>query len=185
MDKTTIGPRPYTPTMPAVLVGSSVKGKPNYMAVAWTGLASMDPPMVTIAINKVRHTDKGILENKTFSINIPSAKHVQEMDYCGLVSGGKVDKSKVFDSFYGKLGTAPLISEFPVNIECSLRHTLDFGTHNLHAGQIVEVHVATECMTDGQPDLAKIDPVVFAGQNYCHVGEIVARAFSVGKGYKA
>jgi flavin reductase (DIM6/NTAB) family NADH-FMN oxidoreductase RutF len=183
MDKTSLGPRPYMTTMPAVLVGANVGEKPNYMAVAWTGVACMDPPMIAIAINKIRHTGKGILENKTFSVNIPSAKDSVELDYCGMVSGSKVDKSKVFDSFYGKLKTAPLIADFPVNIECSLRHTLELGSHNLYVGEIVDVHVSNDCLTDGVPDMNKIDPIVYAGQNYCHVGEIISKAFSVGKNY--
>jgi flavin reductase (DIM6/NTAB) family NADH-FMN oxidoreductase RutF len=184
MDKTSLGPRPYMTIMPAVLVGANVEGKPNYMVVAWTGVACMDPPMIAIAINKTRHTEKGIQENKTFSINIPSSKHSLELDHCGMVSGARTDKSKVFESFYGKLKTAPLISEFPINIECELRRTLELGSHNLHVGEIMDVHVANECMTGGAPDIEKIDPIVFAGQNYCHVGEIVGKAFSMGKGYK-
>jgi flavin reductase (DIM6/NTAB) family NADH-FMN oxidoreductase RutF len=183
MKKTSLGPRPYMTTMPAVLVGANVAGKPNYMAVAWTGVACMDPPMIAVAINKIRHTGKGIQENKTFSVNIPSAKNSVELDYCGIVSGSKVDKSTVFDSFYGKAKTAPMIDEFPVNIECVLRNTLELGSHSLYVGEIVDVHVSDDCMTEGMPDVNKIDPIVFAGQNYCHLGEVVSKAFSVGKEY--
>ena len=184
MNKISLGPKPYTTTMPAVLVGANVEGKPNYMTVAWTGVACMEPPMIAIAINKMRYTEKGIIENKTFSVNIPAAKNSLELDYCGTVSGSKVDKSTVFESFYGKLKTAPLISEFPINIECELRHTLELGSHNLHVGEVIDVHVANECMTEGVPDINKIDPIVYTGQNYCHIGEIVGKSFSIGKGYK-
>jgi flavin reductase (DIM6/NTAB) family NADH-FMN oxidoreductase RutF len=106
------------------------------------------------------------------------------LDYCGITSGSKVDKSAVFESFYGKLKTAPLIKDFPVNIECELRNTLELGSHNLHVGEIIDIHVAKDCMTGGVPDPSKIDPIVFAGQNYCHIGEVVGKAFSIGKGYK-
>ena len=184
MEKISLGPRPYMSVMPAVLVGANVGGKPNYMAVAWSGVAFMEPPMIAVAINKVRHTEKGILENRTFSVNIPSAKYAVETDYCGIVSGNKADKSAVFGSFYGKLRTAPLITEFPVNIECELRHSLELGSHDLHVGEIIDVHVAKDCLTEGAPDLEKIDPMVFAGQNYSHIGELVGKAFSIGKGYK-
>lgn len=54
-------------------------------------------------------------------------------DYCGVVSGSRVDKSAVFETPSGKL-KAPLISDFPINIECELRHTLELGSHNLHVG---------------------------------------------------
>ena len=77
-----------------------------------------------------------------------------------------------------------MIAEFPVNIECELRHSLELGSHDLHVGEIVDVHVAKDCLTEGAPDLEKIDPMVFAGQNYSHIGELVGKAFSIGKGYK-
>lgn len=170
--------------MPAVLVGANVKGKPNFMTVAWAGVACMEPPMLAVAINKVRHTEKGIIENKTFSVNIPTAKNAVEMDYCGVTSGNKVDKSAVFDTFYGKLKTAPLITDFPVNIECELRHTLELGSHNLHVGEVIDIHVAKEYMTAGVPDMTKIDPIVYTGANYCHIGDIIGKAFSIGKGFK-
>lgn len=184
MEKVSIGPRPYMTTMPAVLVGANVEGRPNYMTVAWTGIASMDPPMIAIAINKMRWTEKGIVENGTFSVNIPSAKFSVETDHCGIVSGNKVDKSGIFETFYGKLKTAPLIREFPVNIECQLRHTLELGSHHLHVGEIIDVHVAEDCLTSGVPDTRKIDPLVYSNGEYFHIGEAISKAFSVGKNYK-
>jgi len=167
--------------MPAVLVGANVDGRPNYMTVAWAGVACMDPPMIAVAINKRRHTEKGILENRTFSVNVPAAKDAAVTDHCGLVSGSKVDKSTLFETFYGKLGTAPLIREFPVNIECELRHTLDLGSHNLHVGAVVDVLVASDCVSGGAPDTQKIDPLVYGGANYYRLGEVVGKAFSIGK----
>lgn len=185
MDKVSIGYKPYMTVMPTVLVGANVGGKPNYMTVAWAGIACMDPPMISIAINKMRHTEKGIMENKTFSVNIPAAKNAVETDYCGLVSGSKVDKSTLFDTYYGKLTTAPLIRDFPVNIECELRHTLELGSHNLHIGEVIDVLVDQDCMTGEIPDTSKIDPIVYSGfMNYCHLGEEIGKAFSIGKSLK-
>lgn len=184
MKKASLGPRPYITPMPAVLVGANVQGKPNYMAVAWAGVACMDPPMVAVAINKARHTEKGILENKAFSVNIPAAKNAVVTDYCGMASGSKIDKSVIFETFYGKLRAAPLISDFPINIECELRHTLELGSHNLHVGEVIDVHVAQECLTGGVPDTKKIDPIVFSGSDYCHIGDVIGKAFSIGKGFK-
>jgi len=184
MVKVSFGSGPFMTPMPAVLVGANVEGKPNYMAVAWAGVACMDPPMIAVAINKARHTEKGIAGNRTFSVNIPSARDAAALDHCGLVSGKHADKSSVFETFYGELGTAPLISEFPVNIECRLRHTLELGTHNLHVGEIINIHVAQECMTEGVPDVRKIDPIVFSGTEYYHIGNAIGKAFSMGKGFK-
>jgi flavin reductase (DIM6/NTAB) family NADH-FMN oxidoreductase RutF len=72
MDKIQLGPQPLISVMPAVLVGTNVNGKPNYMTAAWATVASMAPPMICVAINHARHTMKGIDENGTFSLNIAS-----------------------------------------------------------------------------------------------------------------
>lgn len=106
MGKTKVGSFNPMPIMPIVLVGANVNGKPNYMAVGFVGGVNVKPATVCVSLNKVHHTPKGIIENGTFSINIPSADYVTETDYCGLVSGKTTDKSGVFTTFYGELETA-------------------------------------------------------------------------------
>ena len=170
--------------MPTVLVGANVKGKPNYMTAAWATVACMAPPMVCVAINKARYTAKGIEENKTFSLNIPSIKQVVETDHCGLISGAQEDKSKVFESFYGKQKTAPLIEECPVNIECKLFTSVDCGSHLLYIGEVMEMYADKSCVTNGKPDIEKIHPIVYAQATYFEVGKQVDKAFSAGKKYK-
>ena len=78
------------------------------------------PPMLGIGIHRPHYTTGGILENKTFSVCFPSSKMAEKTDYCGLVSGKKVDKSELFDVFYGNLNTAPMIAECPLCLECRL-----------------------------------------------------------------
>jgi flavin reductase (DIM6/NTAB) family NADH-FMN oxidoreductase RutF len=184
MDKITLGPMPYMSVMPALLVGANVNGKPNYMTTAWATVACMAPPMVCVAINKTRYTAKGIEENRTFSVNVPSAKHVVETDHCGLVSGSQEDKSGVFTTFYGNLKTAPLAAECPVNIECRVFSSVDCGSHLLYIGEVAGIHADRDCVADGKPDTGKVDPVVYAQSAYWHVGTQIDRAFSVGKHYR-
>ena len=38
--------------MPVVLVGATVDGKPNYMAVAWFSKVNSNPPMMMISLDK-------------------------------------------------------------------------------------------------------------------------------------
>ncbi len=184
MEKVTLGPMPYMSVMPTVLVGANVMGKPNYMTAAWATVACMAPPMVCVALNKERYTVKGIAENKTFSLNLPSARQVIETDHCGLVSGAQEDKSAVFRSFYGKLRSAPLAEECPINIECKLFRAVDCGSHLLHIGEVAEIHADRSCLTDGKPDLGKVNPVVYAQATYFMVGKKIDSAFSAGKKYR-
>jgi flavin reductase (DIM6/NTAB) family NADH-FMN oxidoreductase RutF len=184
MAKVTVGPMPYMSVMPTLIVGANVKGKPNYMTAAWATVACMAPPMVCVALNKTRYTVKGIEENKTFSLNVPSVNQVIETDYCGLISGTQADKSAVFRSSYGKLKTAPLAEECPVNIECKLFSSVDCGSHLLYIGEVVEIHADASCLTDGKPDITKIHPIVYAQSAYFGVGMQVEKAFSAGKKYQ-
>jgi flavin reductase (DIM6/NTAB) family NADH-FMN oxidoreductase RutF len=184
MSKITLGPMPYISVMPTVLVGANVKGKANYMTAAWASVACMMPPMVCVAVNKTRYTAKGIGENKTFSLNIPSAQQVIETDHCGIVSGSRESKSGVFRSFYGRVRTAPMAEECPVNIECTLFKSVDCGSHLLHIGEVEEIHADTSCVTDGKPDITKIHPIVYAQAAYWEFGKQIDRAFSAGRNYQ-
>lgn len=184
MDKITIGPMPYMSVMPTLLVGANVDGRPNYMTAAWATVACMAPPMVCVAVNKTRYTAKGIETNGTFSLNVPSIGQVIETDHCGLVSGAHEDKSGIFRSFYGKLSSAPMAEECPVNIECRLFSSVDCGSHTLYIGEVVEIHADRACVKDGKPDIASIQPIMYAQATYYGVGQEVAKAFSAGKKFR-
>ena len=120
MAKVAIGARAILYPLPAVLVGANIDGKPNFSTYAWCGIVNGNPPMLSVSFQYHRHTFKGVKQNGTFSVNIPSVELVKETDYCGIVSGRETDKVAdcKFNIFYGKLATAPLISECPVNLEC-------------------------------------------------------------------
>jgi flavin reductase (DIM6/NTAB) family NADH-FMN oxidoreductase RutF len=75
--------------------------------------------------------------------------------------------------------TAPMIEQFPVNLECKVMHILDLGSHELVVGRIEETYISEEYLTGGRPDVNKIKPIVYAGQRYMGLGEVVGSAFTV------
>ena len=179
--KIQVGPRKnLLGPMPIVLVGVSVNGKPNYTTVAYVGIFSRNS--VSVAMSKARYGNASIKENKTFSVNIPSADMVVQTDYCGIVSGNKVDKSGVFTTFYGELQTAPMIEECPVNLECRVVHILRLGSHDLIIGQIEGAYASEDCITKGFPDVLKIKPIIFDidFRRYFAFGEQIAESHKVG-----
>ena len=99
MGKIRINANVFMYPMPVVLVGAIVMGKPNFMAVGWISRVNANPPMLAIGINKAHHTSKGIKENETFSVNIPSADMLDRVDHCGLVSGKRKIRPLFFGSF--------------------------------------------------------------------------------------
>ena len=185
MAKHKMGARHYMYPQPAVIVGVNVDGKPNWLTIAWTGVMQHSPALIYISMRRERYSRSGIEVNGTFSVNIPSTSQVVETDYVGIKSGHTVDKSGVFTTFYGELETAPMIEECPVNMECKLIKTLDFeGTHIVFVGEVMETYVSEECLTDGVPDVEKIDPLIFSTEGrYWGIGHMVAKAFNAGKGY--
>jgi flavin reductase (DIM6/NTAB) family NADH-FMN oxidoreductase RutF len=94
--------------MPVTLLGVNVNSIPNFMALGWVSRVNATPPMIGCGVGNHHCTNKGILENKTFSINIPSVGMMEKTDYCGLVSGKTTDKSGLFDIFFtGSLRLRP------------------------------------------------------------------------------
>ncbi|UCE98461.1 MAG: flavin reductase family protein [Dehalococcoidia bacterium] len=185
MKKVKLGSSPFICPMPVFLVGANVGDKPNFLTVAWGGIAGERPPMISIAIRHKRYTLKGIKQTGTFSVNIPSKDIVVETDYCGMASGAQFDKAINchFDIFYGKLLNAPMIEQCPLNLECKLVHLIDLGSHALIIGSIEETHINQTCLTNGKPDVTKIKPFIYsAGYNnrYQVFGDSIAKAFSAG-----
>ncbi|MBI5016334.1 MAG: flavin reductase family protein [Deltaproteobacteria bacterium] len=186
MAKTRIAPALFTPPMPVSLVGAQVGGVANFMTVAWLTRVNFDPPMLAVALGSGHHTPSGIRENKTFSVCLPGAGLVEKTDYCGLVSGKRVDKSGVFDVFYGDLETAPMIAECPLCVECVVAQIVELPTNLLVIGNIAGVYADDSILTDGKPDAAKLAPLVLTmpDNHYWKLGEVAGRAWEAGKALK-
>lgn len=177
------GPLAILGFYPTIMIGVDVEDKPDFTTVAWTGVAASVPPSITIALQHHRHSLKGVRQHMVFSVNIPSADLVKETDYCGLASGKRVNKVADchFEVFYGKVKHAPFIAQCPINHACEVVQILNLGSHELIVGKIVESHASEECLTDGRPDPAKVNPFLFAGIGYYTIGKHVGNAFSCGK----
>ena len=187
MDKKKLGANTYLYPMPTTIVGANVKGKANFLAIAYCGIVQHQPPMIAVTLGKRHYTNAGIKENQAFSVNIPSEEMVEVTDYIGLKSGSVIDKSRLFGVFYGELKTAPMIEEAPLNLECKLIKILDFGgTNEIFLGEIIEAYAREEILTDGLPDIRKLKPIIFSmhDNNYWKVGEHLAKAWQIGSAYK-
>jgi len=181
MEKVSIGTNFFIP-MPVILLGTEVNGRANFMTVGWCARANASPPMILCGIGNRHYTPEGIEATRTFSINIPSAALLAKTDYCGLVSGKTVDKSEVFDVFYGTLGTAPMIRECPVTLECQLVQTVPLPTNTVFIGEITGAYADPAVIKDGKPDFALLDPLLLTmpDNTYRSLGEIRGKAWHDG-----
>lgn len=186
MKKISAGTNVFIYPMPVVLVGTNVGGKANFMAVGWVTRVNAAPPMVGIGIFNKHYTNEGIRENGTFSVCFPDRKLVETADYCGIVSGRKVDKSTLFEVFYGETKTAPMIGECPLNLECRLVQTVELPTNNLYIGEIVASFAEERCVMEGKLDVKKLDPLLLTmpDNRYWAVGDFAGDAWEAGKKLK-
>ena len=179
--KTQIGAVNSLYPMPTTIVGALVDTKPNYTTIAHVGI--MDLGSISLGMNKVHYTNVGIKENGTFSVNIPPVHMVKQTDYCGLVSGRNFNKATLCKTFYGKLKTAPMIEECPINMECKLVKTVDFPNHDVFVGRIIATYSDDEVLTGDAVDFEKVQPILFSmnNQDYWRLGKRLAKAWSIGK----
>ena len=185
-EKVNIGIDASSYPMPVTLVGANVRGKANFMAVAWVTRVNFKPAILAVAPNNTHYTPEGIRENHTFSINVPSAGMVEATDYCGLVSGRRADKSRIFEVFYGETETAPMIRQCPLCFECKLLQIHELPTNSLCLGEVVAVFTEEKYMTDGKPDIKKMDPFVLTmpDNRYWALGDCIGKAWGTGKKLK-
>jgi flavin reductase (DIM6/NTAB) family NADH-FMN oxidoreductase RutF len=179
MAKLELTPQCLIPVRPILIIGADVDGKADFVNIGSGGNLSTDPPTVAIPFRHMRYSLKGTLENRTFSVNIPSIDQVKETDYCGIVSGKDRDKVKDcnFKVFYGKLKTAPMIEQFPVNFECTILHVIGTASHMTVIGQIVGTYISSEYAKDGKLDPEKFNPLLW----YQETGRYVATGRTLGK----
>ncbi|MFX1338834.1 MAG: flavin reductase family protein [Promethearchaeota archaeon] len=187
MVKNKIRPGVYLYPMPVTLIGAKVNNKPNFMPIAWVSIVEHRPPMISISANQSHYTNRGIKENQTFSVNTPTVDMVEITDYCGLKTGKELDKSELFEVFYGDLETAPMIKQCPLNLECKVVEVIDNKHgHDIIIGEIINAYAEDNIMKGAIPDITKLKPLIFSmnDNNYWKLGELIGRAWSIGKDFK-
>ena len=182
-----IGPINALYPMPTTIVGATVNGKPNFLTIAHVGILNHGTPQyLSIGLGKIHYTNAGIQENRTFSICLPSEDLMVETDYCGIMTGKKTDKAALFDLFYGDLKTAPMIRQCAVNMELRLFQVLDFPTHDIFIGELIQTWADARILKEGGIDVAALKPLLFdmTSRKYWSLGRPLGACWSVGKNLK-
>jgi flavin reductase (DIM6/NTAB) family NADH-FMN oxidoreductase RutF len=138
--------------------------------------------MIGICVNRMNASHSAILETGEFSINVPPEDMVALTDYAGIVSGKKVDKSKLFEVFYGEMKSAPMIVNCPVTMECRLVQPVELPTNYFFIAEIINIYTEERFLTDGKPDVKKINPFVLTmpDNRYWSIGECIGKAWHEG-----
>ncbi len=145
-------------------------------------MVSFNPNLIMVSSIKAHHTNRGINQHGTFSVNYPTAEQVAETDYCGTKSGKNTDKSKLFTNFYGVLESAPMIMECPVNLECRVIDTHQYGANETWVAEVVETYIDETIVPDDPkkwPTIEQVNPLV-----YSPASEYYRLGIKIGEGYR-
>lgn len=156
--------------VPVVVVTSANKDKKvNAFTVAWIGTVCTNPPMLSISIRPERLSYEYIKETMEFTVNIPNKYQVRETDFCGVVSGKKLDKIEhlKLKTEAGHHISAPYLVDFPINIECKVKNIIPLGTHDLFIAEVQGTHIDKKLIdSNGKVCFEKANLITYSHGEY-------------------
>ncbi|NCD31814.1 MAG: flavin reductase family protein [Spartobacteria bacterium] len=161
------------------IIGTMADQMPNFAAIAWVTRANMLPPMLAVCIGKKQQSGEVIADTGTFSLSIPGTKLLKKYDYIGTTSGRTIDKSNVFPHFFSEKTGMPIISDAAMACECVVNKQVELPSHNVFIGEILSTWCQADCITDGAPDIQKMNPFFLSmpDDRYWSLGENIGRAW--------
>ena len=170
--------------MPVLLISTfNENGSVDVMNAAWGTM--LDRDMVALNLTETHQTVRNIKARKGFVIHIADARHTQEADWFGIVSGSS-DPEKFAKSgmtyTQSSLVDAPIINELPVAMECEFVEYQGDETGLGVIGKVLRTSVEEEHLKDGIVDIDSLEAIAFDPytHGYYRVGGRVGEAFRDG-----
>ena len=181
-----LGKQPAVFPMPVLMVAAyDENGIVQVMNAAWGMICGSDK--IALFISEGHATTKAIKQTKAFTVSIADKDHMDVADYVGIATGNQVPDKFARTGYHQEKSAyvnAPVITEFPVTMECELAEVTE--TENMHAvvGKIMNVSADEKVLNEeGKVDPMKLNALIFdqfqAG--YYMATEKVGQAWDAGK----
>ena len=179
------GVKPYLFPMPAYMVGTyNEDGTVDVMMMAWGGICAED--MVALNLEATHKTVANLKARGAFTLAVPGVDTLRESDFFGIVSGNKMADKFARSGLHAVKSErvdAPVITEYPLTLECEVVEMQDqpYGLRVL--GRIVSVMAGEKVLDEaGKIDAAKLHTFLFdqMRNGYYAVGEKVGQAWGSG-----
>ena len=181
-----LGSMPALFPMPVAIVAAyDEKGTVNAMNAAWAMINDMDK--ISLFIDEEHKTTQNILKTKAFTVSIADVSNMESADFFGIATGNKMPDKFAKSGCHAEkceFVNAPVITEYPVTLECELAEIVE--TENMYAvvGKIINVSADEKVVgDDGKIDPTKVKALIFDQfkSGYYVVGEKVGKAWNAGK----
>ncbi|MBR1380180.1 MAG: flavin reductase family protein [Alphaproteobacteria bacterium] len=169
--------------MPVLIIGTyDENGVPNAMNAAWGTQCDMDS--ITIFLSKHKTTDN-LQIKRAFTVAFATKDTLKESDYFGVETGRNINKIERagFHAVKSQHVDAPVITEYPVTLECEMVELADDGGEHRLIGRVVNVIADESVLTEnGKIDLGKMGAISYdsALHAYRVIGDVVGTAFHDG-----
>ena len=122
------------------LVGSRAGDEWNAMTTSWITQLSMEPVIIGIGVDISAVTHRLITEGGLFSVNLWSPDDTRtfvKFSKPAVKEGMTLNGREITEGSTG----VPIFVEAIAWMECEVRTSIDFGTHTLFAGEIVDAEI--------------------------------------------
>lgn len=180
-----LGVKPYLFPMPTYMIGTYNEDESvDVMMMAWGGICATD--MVALNLEEDHKTVANLKARKAFTLSVPGVDTLEASDFLGIASSNqmadKFERSGLHATKSNRVD-APVITEYPLTLECEVVEMQDqpYGLRVL--GKIVNV-IADEKILDekGKIDAGKIQAFAFdqMQNGYYGIGDKVGKAWNSG-----
>lgn len=124
-----------------VLTAAKKDGEVAAATVNWVTQASFEPPLVVVGVKTDSHAHAIIKESKAFALNV-LGKGQQALAFTFFKPAELKDGKLSGEPFKPGTTGAPILTNTPVFVECTLEGTVEKGDHSVFVGKVVECGVA-------------------------------------------
>lgn len=180
-----LGVQPAIFPMPVLMVAAyDENGVVDVMNAAWGMVCGSDK--IALFISEGHKTTKNIRAVKAFTVSIADKEHMDVADFYGIASGNTMPDKFEKSGYHAEKSSfvnAPIVTEFPVALECELAEIVE--TENMHAivGKIKNVSADEKVLSDDKVDPVKLNALIYNTfqRDYYVATEKVGQAWSAGK----
>ncbi len=183
--KKNFGVKPYLFPMPTYMISTYNEDNTiDVMMMAWGGICAED--MVALNLEEQHKTVTNLKNKRAFTLSVPGINTLCESDFFGIASSKNIkDKFERtgLHAIKSEFVDAPVISEYPLTLECEVveMQSQPYGLRVL--GKIVNV-LADENVLDnnGKIDVEKLHAFAFdqMKNGYYIIGEKIGQAWHSG-----
>lgn len=161
-----------------LVTSTSKEEKHNIITIAWQMPVSCNPSLLAISIAKTHFSHQLIETTKEFVINVPNISLLEQVKFCGSVSGRDIDKfnGSNLTPIPAQIVKPPLIKECIGHLECTVIKIHPSGDHTIFIGKIVAAYVNRNLFDGAYWDLSKEETNLiyhFGGTLFATVSKVI------------